>query len=95
MDAPLYPPSAVFVQPQRLAGGLSVHTSAISELMAVPAAWAIITEAAPMIGMAVQSPQMKPMLTTLSLRSLIQFGLTNREMLAQINAQLQALGVVS
>jgi len=92
MDAPLYPPATEFVQPQRLPAVLSTRDSAIRDLMDVPAAWAIVIKAAPIVGMAVRSPQMQPMLTTLSLRSLMQFGLTTPAILARIDTEFQALG---
>ena len=42
MDAPLYPPATVFVQPTPVARELNTQDSSIADLMAIPAARASI-----------------------------------------------------
>ena len=92
MDAPLYPPAAVFVQPERVAYRVSTQSTPVAELMKIPAAWAIVTKEVPGIEGRLSNPMLKPHLGNFSLRSLVQFGFSNTAQLDRIDAQLLALG---
>jgi hypothetical protein len=92
MDAPLYPPARTFVPPQRVAYRVSTRNTPISELMKMPAAWAIVVEEVPNIEARLNVPQLKPHLGNFSLRSLVQFGFAKPEQLDRADAQLTGLG---
>jgi hypothetical protein len=92
MDAPLYPPARIFVQPQRVAYQVSTRNTPIAELMKIPAAWAIVTKEVPGIDRRLSVPMLKPHLGNFSLRSLVQFGFSSTEQLDRVDAQLLALG---
>ena len=92
MDAPLYSPAVAFVQPETIARPLSTSESAIADLQAIPAAWAVIVKAIPNIGARVGSEMIKPHLGNFSLKSLIQFGIVRPDAFDRIDADLRALG---
>ncbi|MEO6092855.1 MAG: hypothetical protein ABIT04_07785 [Novosphingobium sp.] len=94
MDAPLYPPAAVYIQPARLPRLLTTRDTPIGVLQRIPAAWAIVLKEAPNIERSVGSPQMKPHLNNFSFTTLISFGIVKPDALARIDAQLKALGEV-
>ena len=94
MDAPLYPPATVFVQPTPVARELNTKDSSLADLMAIPAAWAIVVKEIPDVGLRVGNPMLKPHLGNFSFRSLTQFGLVKTEELDRIDPQLRALGEV-
>lgn len=92
MDAPLYPPAAQFVPPERVARVLQTRTVSLADLMANPAAWAIVVKELPMAQGIVQAPMLKPFLGNFSLRDLAMFGVFDAALLAPIDAQLKELG---
>ena len=95
MDAPVYPPASHFVQPLRLARILNTKDTAIADLQAIPAAWAIVLEESPSVRMLVNTPMLKPHLGNFSFQSLVQFGAVKADALARIDARLRMLGPVA
>ena len=94
MDAPLYPPASAFEQPVRAPRHLSTQDTAIADLKAIPAAWAIVLKEAPNIEARIGSEMIKPHLGNFSFRSLVQFGIVKTDILDRIDTQFQALGAV-
>ena len=94
MDAPLYPPAAAFVQPQRVPQRLSAAETPIAVLKTVPAAWAIVNKEIPGMDRRVGGDQIRPHLGNFSLESLLPFGIVQREALERVDQQLRALGEV-
>jgi len=94
MDAPLYPPATAFVQPVRVARPLSTKDTSINDLMAIPAAWAIVVKEIPTVRQRISSEQMKPHLGNFAFRDLIQFGVFKGADLDRIDPQLKALGAM-
>jgi hypothetical protein len=94
MEAPLYPPAAVFVQPQRLPQPLSVSETPIATLKTIPAAWAIVEKEIPGMDRRISNPALIVHLDNFSLASLLPFGVVQRDALARIDPQLRALGDV-
>jgi hypothetical protein len=92
MDAPLYPPAAVFVQPERVAQRLSVEVTPITVLQANPAAWAIVNKEIAGMDQRVGGDQIRPHLGNFSLASLLPFGIVTRDALDRIEQQFLALG---
>ncbi len=93
MDAPLYPAARTFVAPTRIPRTLSTRDTSISELQAIPAAWAIVSEEIPNVDARIGSEMIKPHLGNFSLRSLVQFGVVSPDALPRIDERLKALGV--
>ena len=92
IDAPLYPPAAAFEQPAVTPRPLSVRNYAVSELMQMPAAWAIVLKHLPGLKMMAANPQAKPMLGTMTVADFAGFaGVDSRPALAAIDAELAAL----
>lgn len=94
MDAPLYPPAAAFIPPRHVAHALSTQDSAIADLKANPAAWAIVLKEIPTMEARIGNEMLKPHLGNFSLRSLVQFGVVPAAALDRIDEQLKALGEV-
>jgi hypothetical protein len=92
MDAPLYPPAAAFVQPQRVPQPLSARETPITTLKSNPAAWAIVNKEIPGMDQRVGGDQIRPHLGNFSLESLVPFGIVQRDALERIDQQLRALG---
>lgn len=95
MDAPVYMPSDHFVAPVRVARILNTKDTAIAELMALPAAWAIVQKNLPGLEMLLGSAMLKPHLGNFSFRSLLQFGAFKVTALDQVDVELRALGPVA
>ncbi len=94
MDAPLYPPASVFVQPARVPRVLDTRHTSIADLQANPQAWAIVLKEAPGIEMMIGNSMLKPHLGNFSFGDLVQFGAVKANKLDVIDAQLRALGPV-
>ncbi|MET0363085.1 MAG: hypothetical protein ABW169_00395 [Sphingobium sp.] len=94
MDAPLYPPASAYVQPRRAPRVLSTQDTAIADLKAVPAAWAIVVKQIPSMEARIGNEMIKPHLGNFSLRSLVQFGVVAGPDLDKIDVQLKTLGAV-
>lgn len=92
MDAPLYPPAAAFVQPERVPQRLSVAETPLTTLKANTAAWAIVNKEIPGMDRRVGGDQIRPHLGNFSLESLLPFGIVQRDALDRIDQQLSALG---
>lgn len=92
MDAPLYPPATAYVPPVRVPRALSTKDTAINDLMAIPAAWAIVLKEIPTVQQRISSEQMKPHLGNFAFRDLTQFGVFKAADLDRIDPQLKALG---
>jgi hypothetical protein len=92
VDAPLYPPARVFVQPQRIAQPLSAYETPISVLKTFAAAWAIVNKEIPGMDRRVGGDQIRPHLGNFSLESLMPFGIVPREAIERVEQQLRALG---
>ena len=95
MDAPVYPPSAHFVPPVRTPRVLSTKDTAIADLMAIPAAWAIVQKNLPGTQMTLGNSTLKPHLGNFSFRSLVQFGAFKADALDKVDGELRALGPVA
>lgn len=92
MDAPLYPPAAAYVQPVRVPRALDTKDTSIADLMAIPAAWAIVVKEIPTIQQRIGNEQLKPHLGNFSFRSFAQFSTLKVADLDRIDVQLKALG---
>ena len=75
MDAPIYPPSVAYHGPARLPEVMSSKTTTITDLLANPAAKAIVIREIPGFESRIANPMLKPHLGAFSLRSLVQFGM--------------------
>jgi hypothetical protein len=92
MDAPVYPPSTAYVQPARVPRPLDTKDTSIADLMAIPAAWAVVLKEIPTVQQRIGNEQLKPHLGNFSFRSLTQFGVVKSDDLDRIDAQLKTLG---
>ncbi len=92
MDAPNYPPAMVFVQPVRLARILDTRNTAIADLMANPAAWAMVLREAPEMAFLVTVGALKQHLGNFSFQDLVAFGAIKPDALDRIDVGLKALG---
>jgi hypothetical protein len=91
LDAQLYPPAMAYEQPAVVPHALDTTTSSIAELLANPAAMAIVQRELPGFESQVTGEALKPHLDNFSMRSLVQFGLFKPTDLDRIDAQLRAL----
>jgi hypothetical protein len=92
IEAPLYPPAAAFTPPVATPRTLSVRNYSAAELMAIPAAWAIVVKHLPGVRMMADNPQAKPMLSTMTVADFAGFaGVDASAALAAIDAELAAL----
>ncbi len=94
MDAPHYPPATVYVAPERIAYVVTTNNTPIADLMAIPAAKAVIIKEIPGIEARLSVPQLKPHLGNFSFRSLVQWGFSTTEQLDRVDDQLRALGEI-
>jgi hypothetical protein len=92
MDAPLYPPAQRFERPRRLPRPLTTQETAVSELKAVPEAWAIVLGEIPKVEGRIGNDMLKPHLGNFSFRSLVQFGVVRADELDRIDEKLKLLG---
>ena len=92
MDAPLYAPATAYVQLVRVPRALDTKDTSIAELMAIPAAWAIVHKEIPTVQQRIGNEQLKPHLGNFSFRSLTQFGVVKNGDLDRIDTQLNTLG---
>ena len=92
MDAPTYPPAAVYVQPVAVPYAISLRLLPLGSLMQMPAAWAIVLKHLPALQMMTSTPMMKPHLGNMTVADVSQFvkAATPAE-LAVIDAELQRL----
>jgi hypothetical protein len=91
MDAPLYLPSSAYHAPHRLPQPMSTKTVSIADLMANPAAKAILVREIPGLEMRLNIDQIKPHLGNFAFRDLVQFGFVKAEPLDRADEQLKAL----
>lgn len=91
MDAPTYPPATAFEPPVAAPYELSLETASLADLIAWPAAWAIVLKHAPALKMAVNSPQLKPVLSNFTVDSFITYGMINQKIIDEIDAELRQL----
>jgi len=91
MDTPTYPPATAFEPPVAAPRELSVETASLADLMASPAAWAIVVKHAPGLKMAVMSPQLKPQLSNFTVDSFITYGVIKQTAVDEIDAELRQL----
>jgi hypothetical protein len=91
MDAPLYPPSQAYVAPTIVPHQLDTTRSSIADLLADPAARAILLQEIPTFEARVGNEQLRPHLGNFSLRSLVQFGVFQADALDRVDRQLAAL----
>jgi len=94
MDAPTYPPSAVYEAPERIAEPLNTANGSFEDFIANPQALALLTAAVPEMKMMMGTPMLKPHLGNMSPRSLIQYGGLHPERLDTVDAQLKALSIM-
>ena len=93
MDAPLYPPAQVYEAPARLPRALNTRDVSIADLMAIPAARAIVLKEMPYIE-ARLTGQIAPHLGNFSFRDISQFNVAKPADLDRIDPQLAALGTI-
>lgn len=91
MDAPTYPPATAFEPPVAAPYELSVETASLADLMSSPEAWAIVVKHAPALKMAVNSPQLKPLLSNFTVDSFITYGVVKQKAVDEIDAELRQL----
>ena len=91
LDAPIYPPARAFEQPAATPRNLDTATTSIADLLAIPAAKAILEKELPGLQMRIGNEALKPHLGNFSLRSLVQFGVFKPAELDRVDVQLRAL----
>lgn len=90
--APTYPPAAAFEPPAVAPRPLTVRNYSAAELMAMPAAWAIVVKHLPGMKMMASAEQAKPMLSTMTVADFANFtGGAGKAELAAIDAELATL----
>ncbi len=95
MDAPVYLPATEYVAPVRIPRILNTRDTAIADLMAIPAARAIVEKELPQMQMMLVAPMLKPHLGNFSFHSLDQFGAFKPDALDRVDVALRALGPVA
>ncbi|MEO5587677.1 MAG: hypothetical protein ABIQ81_08300 [Novosphingobium sp.] len=91
MDALVYPPMTRYEAPRFVPRPMSAKDTAIADLKANPAAWAIVNKEIPGMDARVGGP-LAVHLGSFSLQTLVQFGAVPVAALPPIDAQLKALG---
>lgn len=91
MDAPMYAPAAAFEQPDAVPTPLTASSLSLAELMAAPAAWAVVLKHAPIFKMIVTGKQIQPFLTNMMVESFIVYGGVTAAQIATINTDLAKL----
>lgn len=92
MDAPHYPPAAAYAAPRVEAYKLSLAGCPIGELLANPAAWAIVLKHNPGFAMMVGNTQIQAHLMNMTVADLAVFaGGISPELTVQIDAELAQL----
>ena len=92
MDAPIYAPAAAFEPPVPVPTPLTVSAVSLAELMAAPAAWAIVLKHVPIMKMIVGGKQIQPFLTNMMVESFIVYGgIVTPAQVAAIDADLALL----
>jgi hypothetical protein len=95
MDAPTYPPAVAYAAPRVAGYKLSLAGCPIGELVANPAAWAIVLKHNPGFGMMVGSAQIKPHLMNMTTADLAVFaGGMSAATVATIDVELAQLPAV-
>lgn len=93
MQAPVYPPAAVYVKPTPAPFVFGVDTLSVAEAVADPAIKALIVKAAPQMDLILRASQVQTHISNWSIRSLVTLTLITPEQLADIEAGLAALPV--
>ncbi|HSI19306.1 MAG TPA: hypothetical protein VK980_16160 [Sphingomonas sp.] len=91
MDAPLYPPSASYEAPARVAYAMTTANTSIKQLLADPGTKAALLQEIPGFEGRISNEQLRPHLDNFSPRSLVQFGLFKADALDRVDTQLRAL----
>ena len=92
IEAPTYPPAVAFEPPAVAPRALTVRNYSAAELMAMPAAWAIVLKHLPGLKMMTGVAQAKPMLSTMTVADFAGFiGGDSKAALAAIDAELATL----
>jgi hypothetical protein len=93
MEAPVYGPLISYSRPVNAPFQLNVNTASLEELKSAPAAWAIILKHAPKFDTLVNSLDVKPYLSTMTIDSFIAFGEISRDQVDAINTDLVRLPI--
>ncbi|MBB5685957.1 hypothetical protein [Sphingobium boeckii] len=89
METPIYPPAAAYEAPVVRPYVLSADGCSVAELMANPAAWAVMLKYMPSIGFITQIPETKKLLDNMTVVDFAVFGPpVDPKTLATINAEL-------
>ena len=91
MDAPTYPPASAYEAPVRVAYAVTTANTSITQLLADPAAKAILLTEIPGFESRISNEQLKPHLDNFSPRSLVQFGVFKADALDRVDVRLRAL----
>ena len=92
METPIYPPAAAYEQPVAVPARLRVGNVSLAELVAAPAAWAVVVKHAPVFKQIVGAPQIKPHMTSMMVESFITFGsIVDRKTVDAIDQDLRRL----
>lgn len=93
MEAPLYPPSRTYEEPELVASEFGVDTVAVADLLRSPTTRAILNEEIPGFDARVAIPMLQPHLTNFTLRSMTEFGMVPLDVLPRIDARLRAVPI--
>ncbi len=91
MDAPTYPAAAGFEQPVGAPYVLSIDSASVAELMQMPPAWSIVLKHLPALKMLVSTPQIKPYLGDMTVKTVGAFVSATPEVYTAIDAELRLL----
>lgn len=91
IQAPLYPPASAYERPVESPMRFDTRSVSVNDLLASPAAKAILVRELPGFEARLRTPQLVPHLSNFSLQDLVNFGALQTERLREIDAQLRAL----
>jgi hypothetical protein len=90
VDAPLYPPAALYVKPTAAPFDFGAETLTLKELLSAPATAKILYTEIPGLKLALQGG-LEAHVSNFTLHDVMTFGMLSPEGLAKIDAQLRAL----
>jgi hypothetical protein len=92
MEAPVYPAAAAYAPPSIASYRLSASDCSVGELIADPAAWAIVIKHMPAIAFIAKVPQVQPQLGNMTIPDFGIFSTpVDPEKLAALDAELARL----
>lgn len=95
MDAPLYPPARRYVEPEVVPTLVTTGSVSAADLMAIPAARAVMVEIVPNSARLMGAPQLRAHISNLSFRSLAALGALRGADLDGVDTRLRALNIMS